>query len=176
MIDLLLVGLFWNYNLLTNCHKLNICFSVFVFQAIQHLHDNDLIHMDVKPENILLSMDGVCKLGDFGLVVNLKEVSVCKKNLQIWKFYFSFRMIRICLTPPRGTQSTWRPKYWEESSLKKQTFSAWELRCLNWPVILTCRPTALCGTNWDMVLFHPPSPDVSDNDSFLELTNQSRFV
>ncbi|KAK4030399.1 membrane-associated tyrosine- and threonine-specific cdc2-inhibitory kinase isoform X2 [Daphnia magna] len=41
--------------------------------AIQHLHDNDLIHMDVKPENILLSMDGVCKLGDFGLVVNLKE-------------------------------------------------------------------------------------------------------
>jgi len=41
--------------------------------AIQHLHDNDLIHLDVKPENILLSMDGVCKLGDFGLVVNLKE-------------------------------------------------------------------------------------------------------
>ena len=43
-------------------------------QAIQHLHDNDLIHLDVKPENILLSMDGVCKLGDFGLVVNMKEV------------------------------------------------------------------------------------------------------
>ena len=38
------------------------------------MHDNDLIHLDVKPENILLSMDGVCKLGDFGLVVNLKEV------------------------------------------------------------------------------------------------------
>ena len=42
--------------------------------AIQHLHDNDLIHLDVKPENILLSMDGVCKLGDFGLVVNMREV------------------------------------------------------------------------------------------------------
>lgn len=35
--------------------------------------------MDVKPENILLSMDGVCKLGDFGLVVNLKEVSPDQK-------------------------------------------------------------------------------------------------
>ena len=48
----------------------------FISQAIKHLHDNDLIHMDVKPENILLSMDGVCKLGDFGLVVNLKEVKI----------------------------------------------------------------------------------------------------
>lgn len=43
------------------------------------MHDNDLIHMDVKPENILLSIDGVCKLGDFGLVVNLKEVRLNKK-------------------------------------------------------------------------------------------------
>jgi hypothetical protein len=46
-------------------------------------------------------------------------------------------------------------------------------------VILTCRPTALCGTNWDMVLFHPPSPDVSDNYSifsnFLQTNPWFRF-
>ena len=48
-------------------------YMVDLLLAIQHLHDNDLIHLDVKPDNILLSMDGVCKLGDFGLVVNVKE-------------------------------------------------------------------------------------------------------
>lgn len=104
--------------------------------------------MDVKPENILLSMEGVCKLGDFGLVVNLKEVSNEKLDVVTIIFIFpSFCLTRICLTPPREIQSTWLPKSWEEFSLKKQTFSAWELRCSNWPVILTCRPTALCGTN-----------------------------
>ena len=35
--------------------------------AVQHLHDHDLIHMDIKPENIFIGMDGICKLGDFGL-------------------------------------------------------------------------------------------------------------
>ncbi len=39
--------------------------------ATQHLHDHNLIHMDIKPENIFIGLDGVCKLGDFGLVIDL---------------------------------------------------------------------------------------------------------
>lgn len=43
-----------------------------MFQALKHLHDNRLCHMDVKPANIFLSQDGYnCKLGDFGLVVSI---------------------------------------------------------------------------------------------------------
>jgi len=42
--------------------------------AIQHLHDHDLIHMDIKPENIFIGMDGICKLGDFGLVIDLAKM------------------------------------------------------------------------------------------------------
>ncbi len=41
--------------------------------ALQHLHDHNLIHMDVKPENIFVGRDGICKLGDFGLVVDLAK-------------------------------------------------------------------------------------------------------
>ncbi|TRY70416.1 hypothetical protein TCAL_16409 [Tigriopus californicus] len=41
--------------------------------ALKHLHDHNLIHMDVKPENIFIGRDGICKLGDFGLVLDLSK-------------------------------------------------------------------------------------------------------
>ena len=42
-------------------------------QAVKHLHDNNLVHIDIKPDNIFISHDGVCKLGDFGLVIDLAK-------------------------------------------------------------------------------------------------------
>ncbi|KHN85935.1 Membrane-associated tyrosine- and threonine-specific cdc2-inhibitory kinase wee-1.3, partial [Toxocara canis] len=41
--------------------------------AVNHLHSHDLLHLDIKPENIFVSRDQVCKLGDFGLIVDLKK-------------------------------------------------------------------------------------------------------
>jgi len=46
-------------------------YLVDLLQAVQHLHDHDHIHMDIKPENIFIGMDGICKLGDFGLMLDL---------------------------------------------------------------------------------------------------------
>ncbi|KAK0405517.1 hypothetical protein QR680_018034 [Steinernema hermaphroditum] len=37
------------------------------------IHQLGLIHFDIKPENILISFDGVCKLGDFGLLVDTRK-------------------------------------------------------------------------------------------------------
>jgi len=57
--------LIWNY-------------MVDLLLAVKHLHDHSLVHMDIKPENAFISFDGICKLGDFGLVIDLnkkKEVS-----------------------------------------------------------------------------------------------------
>ena len=35
--------------------------------AIEHLHKNDIIYWDLKPENVLIGEDGYIKLTDFGL-------------------------------------------------------------------------------------------------------------
>lgn len=39
--------------------------------ALAHLHGQGLVHLDVKPANIFLGPRGRCKLGDFGLLVEL---------------------------------------------------------------------------------------------------------
>ena len=41
---------------------------------MKHLHDHNLIHLDIKLENILVALDGRYKLGDFGLVVDVSKV------------------------------------------------------------------------------------------------------
>jgi serine/threonine protein kinase len=38
------------------------------------MHSHDLIHVDIKPSNIFVTSDGICKLGDFGLVFDLNKV------------------------------------------------------------------------------------------------------
>ncbi|XP_052798215.1 membrane-associated tyrosine- and threonine-specific cdc2-inhibitory kinase-like [Mya arenaria] len=48
-------------------------YLVDLLQAVKHLHDNNLVHMDIKPDNIFISQDGICKLGDFGLVIDLSK-------------------------------------------------------------------------------------------------------
>ena len=48
--------------------------SSYIYQtlkALEYLHGNDVVHRDIKSMNILLSHDGVCKLGDFGAAVNI---------------------------------------------------------------------------------------------------------
>ena len=41
--------------------------------AFEYLHDNSIVYRDLKPENVLLSMDGSAKLGDFGFAKKLEK-------------------------------------------------------------------------------------------------------
>ena len=44
-----------------------------VLMSIQYLHQRKIVHMDIKPENILISNDGVVKLADFGCCLTENE-------------------------------------------------------------------------------------------------------
>uniref|UniRef100_A0A8R1I196 Membrane-associated tyrosine- and threonine-specific cdc2-inhibitory kinase wee-1.3 n=1 Tax=Caenorhabditis japonica TaxID=281687 RepID=A0A8R1I196_CAEJA len=53
-------------------------FFIDVLSAVHHLHEKDMIHDDIKPENIFVTKDLICKLGDFGLCVNLNNANDVK--------------------------------------------------------------------------------------------------
>lgn len=53
-----------------------LSFFCTVFQGLKHLHDNNMVHMDIKPANIFIGLDGLCKIGDFGLVLELSKVGI----------------------------------------------------------------------------------------------------
>ncbi|KAF9423446.1 hypothetical protein HW555_001255 [Spodoptera exigua] len=43
------------------------CLLTQLLSAVQHLHDHQVLHRDLKTNNVLLSRDGVVKVADFGL-------------------------------------------------------------------------------------------------------------
>ena len=48
-----------------------------VATALQHVHTNGMVHMDVKPDNVYTCSDSSYKLGDFGLATQAKALDVC---------------------------------------------------------------------------------------------------
>ncbi len=44
-----------------------------IILAIEHLHQNNILYRDLKPENVLVTNDGHIKLTDFGLSKVLRE-------------------------------------------------------------------------------------------------------
>ena len=49
-----------------------------VARALNHAHDRDLIHRDVKPKNIMIDNDGVVKLADMGLARETTDIEAAK--------------------------------------------------------------------------------------------------
>jgi serine/threonine-protein kinase len=50
-------------------------------EALQHAHENGVVHRDVTPANLLVSFDGVVKLADFGIAKSQAVASHAKTNV-----------------------------------------------------------------------------------------------
>jgi len=61
-----------------------------VAQALQHAHRRGLIHRDVKPANIILTLDGIAKLADLGMARETEDRDRAKaeKGLTIGTPYY----------------------------------------------------------------------------------------
>ncbi|XP_067678570.1 serine/threonine-protein kinase mos-like [Haliotis asinina] len=48
------------------CMVRRLKYALQIASAVQYAHDNCIVHLDIKPVNVLLTQDDDCKLGDFG--------------------------------------------------------------------------------------------------------------
>lgn len=53
--------------------KIAANYAVQICSALEIAHRNDLIHRDIKPQNILMAPDGVVKVADFGIAKSLDD-------------------------------------------------------------------------------------------------------
>ena len=76
-----------------------------VINGFECLDRNDLIHFDIKPENILICLNLVFKISDFGLLRNPKQIkrNNDENDLQI----------------PGGTRGYLTPEYYDQKNITK---------------------------------------------------------
>ncbi|XP_071409209.1 proto-oncogene serine/threonine-protein kinase mos [Pithys albifrons albifrons] len=50
-----------------------VCYSCDIMTGLAFLHSQDIVHLDLKPANIFITEQGVCKIGDFGCSQKLEK-------------------------------------------------------------------------------------------------------
>ncbi|KAA0547983.1 Stk1 family PASTA domain-containing Ser/Thr kinase [Bacillus sp. BGMRC 2118] len=63
---------------LSNEESVNIMLQL--TSAINHAHENHIVHRDIKPQNILIDEHGVVKVTDFGIAVALSSTTITQTN------------------------------------------------------------------------------------------------
>lgn len=63
--------------------------------ALQHVHNHGIVHRDLKPSNIYLTVDGLIKLGDFGIALDTGAAEITDQGLTVGSYqYMSPEQIR----------------------------------------------------------------------------------
>lgn len=48
--------------------------------GLKYLHDHRVLHLDLKPDNIFITNDNMCILGDFGLSTEVEDINISLNN------------------------------------------------------------------------------------------------
>ena len=51
-----------------------------ICEGVQHAHERGVIHRDIKPHNIIMTSDGVCKVADFGIAHAISKATITYGN------------------------------------------------------------------------------------------------
>ncbi len=62
-----------------------------ICSALAHAHKNDVIHRDIKPQNIVVTEEGIVKVADFGIarMLNASTITLNNSNIMGSVHYFS---------------------------------------------------------------------------------------
>ena len=64
-------------------------YAIQICNALEVAHSNDLIHRDIKPQNIIVAPDGIVKITDFGIAKSLIEDNTKTINILGTSYYIS---------------------------------------------------------------------------------------
>ncbi|MGM9638331.1 MAG: Stk1 family PASTA domain-containing Ser/Thr kinase [Butyricicoccaceae bacterium] len=63
-------------------------FALQIAKALEHAHSRDIIHRDIKPQNIMLLRDGTVKVADFGIAHHTNDQSTYAKGEAIGSVHY----------------------------------------------------------------------------------------
>ena len=63
--------------------------TIRILSALQHAHDNGIIHRDIKPQNILVHSDGHVKVADFGIARMTSALTISKGDTVVGSVHYS---------------------------------------------------------------------------------------
>lgn len=64
-----------------------------VLMGLEHMHSKGIVHRDIKSLNLLLTSDGIVKLGDFGVSRQMSENTLCLNSFYGTPLYLSPELI-----------------------------------------------------------------------------------
>ena len=66
-------------------------FALQIAKALEHAHSRNIIHRDIKPQNMMLLRDGTLKVTDFGIAMAMNAAQLTQTNSVMGSVHYLLR-------------------------------------------------------------------------------------